>query len=65
MDARDRTTQHVVVDGDPIPKTAGGHNRHCWMMLAFIAPLSLVAAALILTGASESVAPCSPWDAWR
>ena len=53
MDGRDRPTQHVVVDatdGDPVPKSAGGHNRHRWMMLACIAPLSLIAAALVLTG---------------
>jgi Flp pilus assembly protein TadB len=54
MDAKDRPKQHVVVnigpDGDHGPKAAGGHSRHRWMMLACIAPLLLIAAALILTG---------------
>lgn len=50
MDARDRPAEHVVVGGDPIPQPAGGHNRHRWVMLACIAPLSLIAAALVLTG---------------
>ena len=56
MDARDRPPQHVVDHTDPdvapIPKTASGHGRHRWMMLACIVPLSLIAAALILTGSA-------------
>jgi hypothetical protein len=54
MDAKDRPKQHVVKnispDGGPMPQVASGHNRHRWMMLACIAPLLLIAAALILTG---------------
>lgn len=54
MTNQDRPEQHVVGssgrDDRPAAQGAGGHNRHRWMMLACLAPLLLIAVALIMTG---------------
>ena len=54
MTNQGRPEQHVVGssghDGRPAAQGAGGHNRHRWMMLACLAPLLLIAVALIMPG---------------
>jgi Flp pilus assembly protein TadB len=54
MTDEDRPEQHIVGigghDGRPAVQGASGHSRHRWMMLVCLAPLLLIAVALILTG---------------